>query len=117
MKILLFQAIISISLFFGIWGLLTNVNWISIFQMERIQENTEEKPGELYWKLFNEYEGVIKNIEVLAPLDSILSKIYTSNNIDRTQIKVHIIESDEISTKNQNPGISEKDAMENRELN
>ncbi|MUP39212.1 hypothetical protein [Labilibaculum euxinus] len=115
MKLLLFQAIISISLFFGIWRLLNNVNWISIFKIERIQENTEEKLRELYWELFNEYDAEIKDIEVLAPLDSILSKICTSNNIDRTQIKLHIIKSDEISTSNQDSGIPEKGVMENQE--
>ncbi|WP_461638556.1 hypothetical protein [Labilibaculum euxinus] len=115
MKILLFQAITSISLFFGIWGLLNNVHWIPIFKIEQIQENTEEKLRELYWELFNEYDAEIKDIEVLAPLDSILSKICTSNNNDRTQIKLHTNKSDEISTSNQNSGIPEKGVMENQE--
>jgi predicted Zn-dependent protease len=97
MKKLLFQAIISISLFFSIWVLLSNINWITIFQVEQVQQNTEEKLGVLYWELFNEYDGEIKDIEVLAPLDSILSRICPSNDIDRSQIKLHIVKSDEIN--------------------
>jgi predicted Zn-dependent protease len=97
MNKLILQAGTTIALFFVMWFGLSQVNWIKHLRIDEVQQNTEEKLGELYWELFNEYDGEVKDVKILAPLDSILREICTANDIDPEEIKMHIVENDEIN--------------------
>lgn len=97
MKKILFQVSILIALFFGTWFTLNQLDWMRIFKVKQMEQTTEEKLGNLIWDLFNRHEKEIRNKKITDPLDSILSKICLKNNIDRKQIKLHIIQGDEIN--------------------
>ena len=93
----LIQGVIIIALFFCTWLSLSTINWVTIFKIEHLTNVTEEKLGDIYWDMIKSNEKEIQNIEVTLPLDSILSKICISNNIDKNIFKLHVIESDEIN--------------------
>lgn len=97
MKKILFQILIIITLFFSVWFALSKIDWMSLFKVEQITNSTEKKLGDLIWELYNKSEKEIKNEKATLPLDSILNKICILNKIDRSQIKLHLINSEEIN--------------------
>src|SRR5688572_15007542 len=96
MKVL-FQFAVIAALFFVLWFSLSKVNWVSVFKIEQAKKASEEKLGDMIWELIGKSEKEIKGKKAVMPLDSIVSKICTSNDIDRSLIKLHIIKSDEIN--------------------
>ncbi|MDP2207255.1 MAG: M48 family metallopeptidase [Bacteroidota bacterium] len=97
MKKIFFQASLIIALFLVTWFALSKVDWIAIFYIEQVSKTMEEKLGDLFEDFFIKSGKEIQHKEVTLPLDSILSKICVSNGIDQSQVKLHIIESDEIN--------------------
>lgn len=95
MKKLLLQAILLIALFFASWFLLNKIDWMKLFRVEHLTQTTEEKLGDLYWEMISSSEQEIRSKKVTLPLDSILTVICTSNDIDKSKIKLHVIESSE----------------------
>lgn len=94
---LFFQIIAVVALFFGTWFVLSRVDWLKIFKVEQASKKTEEKLGNLFWEVFSQSEKEIHNEKITLPVDSILTSICNANGIDRKEIKLHVIKSDEIN--------------------
>ncbi len=97
MKKIFFQGAVSILLFFGTWFILTKIDWVSVFKVQKATDKTEEKLGDLFWKIVQETEKENKNPFVINSIDSIVNQICTSNKIDRKFIKIHIINKDDVN--------------------
>lgn len=97
MKKPIIQGIITILLFFGTWYTLTQIDWMKIFKVQQVTDKTEQKLGELFWEVFKKTEKEITNKLTVNSIDSIVTHICKSNNIDREKIKVHILSKDEIN--------------------
>jgi predicted Zn-dependent protease len=97
MNKILFQVTIFVSSFFTIWFVLSKVDWMSIIHVEEITKTSEKKLGDMLWFFYTKEEKEIKNENTRIPLDSILTKICTPNHIDKNQIKLHLIQSDEVN--------------------
>ncbi|MEY4931655.1 MAG: hypothetical protein RI909_2379 [Bacteroidota bacterium] len=97
MKKVIFQGLIIIAIFFATLFTLRQINWMSLFQVEQATEKLEEKLGDLFWDVFNKSENEIRNITIKSGIDSIVSKLCDKNRLDRSRIKVHILNKDEIN--------------------
>lgn len=97
MRKIVIELIISVALLLGLWVLLSQVDWMTLFKIEQTTKSTEEKIGDLFWDLLSKSETEISSTSVVAPIDSMLSLICTKNNIDRTKIKFHLLHKDEIN--------------------
>lgn len=97
MKKTLIQGIITIALFFATWFVLTQIDWVRIFKVQKLTDKTEEKLGELFWEVFQRTEKENKNLFVASSVDSIVTKICFANKIERELIKVHILDKDDIN--------------------
>ena len=97
MKKITFQALIIAAIFFSSWYILSRVNWVTIFNVEEITDNTEEILGDLYWDMISQSEDVIINKDITLPVNLILDRICLSNNIDPDEIKLHIIKNSELN--------------------
>lgn len=86
-----------IMIFFVGWLALSKVDWITIFKIEQINKNTEEKLGDLFWDLFNKPDNEIHDRNIKTVVDSLLTRICESNSLDQTKIKLHIVKNDEIN--------------------
>lgn len=84
-------------LFFLIWFGIDRIDWMTIFQVEKTSKNIEEKLGELYWDILKKVNKEITDKEVVAPLDSLLTRICERNDIDRKKIKLHLVDKDEVN--------------------
>jgi beta-barrel assembly-enhancing protease len=97
MKKVLIQGLILIVLFFSTWFLLTQVEWMSVLNVNKVTDKTEEKLGELFYDIFKKSERENMNPFVVSSIDSIVYKICSENGIDKQIIKVHIFDNDEIN--------------------
>lgn len=93
----LFQFAIIVALFFLIWFGFSKVNWYKILRIERVTKSTEEKLGNLYWDIISKSEEEVKTLAILKPIDSLVSKLCASNNIDEKKLKIHIVNKDVIN--------------------
>ena len=97
MKKIIFQFFVLVALFFGLWFLFGNINWMSAFKIEKLTDDTEIKIGKAVWDLYKKTEKENKDEKAVNALDSIVDKICSNNNINRETIKVHIIIKDDIN--------------------
>lgn len=97
MKKIIIQGAITILLFFGIWYALKQIDWVTVFKVQKTTDKTEQKLGELFLEVFTQTEEENKNTHVVNSIDSIVTHICKSNKIDREKIKVHVLNKDEIN--------------------
>ncbi len=97
MKKTIIQGAITLMLFFGSWFLLTKINWVRVFNVQKVTDKTEEKLGDLFWETFQKNEQENKNPFVIKTIDSMVSRICTANNINRESIKVHVFIKEDIN--------------------
>lgn len=97
MKKPIIQGLITILLFFVTWYTLTQIDWMKIFKVQKITDKTEQKLGELFWEVFKKSEKEIKNTHVVNSVDSIVTHICKANKIDRSKLKIHVLEKEDIN--------------------
>jgi len=97
MKKIFLQGAIIVLLFFSALFCLRQVNWMSLFQIQQLSENTEHELGDVLLDVILKTEKEIGNHQVTNAVDSIVSRICESNNIVKDQIKIHVIDKDEIN--------------------
>lgn len=95
MKKVIIQGLSLFILFFSSWFILTQVDWLDLFEVEQNAQKTEEKLGELFLEVFTNKEVENDNDFIMKSVDSIANKICKANNIDRELLKIHIINKDE----------------------
>ena len=82
MKLVL-QFVVLITLFFSTWFGLSKIDWVEVLTIDEVSQNTEVKLGEVFWDLIRKGEKEIDNPEINSTLDSLLTKICESNQIDK----------------------------------
>jgi beta-barrel assembly-enhancing protease len=97
MKKIFLQIFVLVSIFFLVLFLSRKVNWIKLFQIDKITKSTEEKLGDLIWETYSSTTTEITSYKIINTVDSIVNKICDANDIDSSQIKIHVIEKDEIN--------------------
>lgn len=83
--------------FFGIWLLLAQIDFVSIFKIKEVKSNTETSIGDIIWDQIEKTEDIIYNDSIVSTLDSLLLPLCEENFIERDSLKVHIIDKDEIN--------------------
>lgn len=83
--------------FFALWFGLSQVDFVTIFNIRESRGETEEKLGRLIWETIEETETIIRTDSVTAPLDKLFSHIAKENDIDAGDIHVHIIRDTEVN--------------------
>jgi predicted Zn-dependent protease len=97
MKRLIIQAFISVVLFIFIWFALSKIDWINVFNVQRMSKQTDEEIGDIFWEVIKKSEKENTDKYTLISIDSIVNHVCRSNQLIRTKIKIHILENDEIN--------------------
>lgn len=97
MKKILGQGLVVVGLFLGTWWLLSKIEWVSIFRIEKISREAEKKLGALMLEVFQQDSKQIKDSFATRTLDSVVNRICMANGIDRTTINVHLLASKDIN--------------------
>jgi len=97
MKKAIIQGVVTISIFLGCWFVLSRVDWLKIFRVQQITEETEQKIGDLFWGVFEKSEEEIKDVQVINSIDKLVTHICKANKIDRSKLKIHVLKKDDIN--------------------
>lgn len=97
MRKVIFQGLISFFLIIGTWCTLTQINWLKLFRINELKHISEQKLGEFIWDAYITDEDINNSKIVNEGLDSIVNHICLSNNLNCENIKLHIINKDEVN--------------------
>jgi predicted Zn-dependent protease len=95
MQKIIIQFLLLVAVFFTTWFVLNQVDWMQLFQVEETGDKLEEKIGDLYVGLFAADEVLERDL--INPIDSLLSKICEANDLDRDEIKFHLVENSAVN--------------------
>jgi len=73
------------------------VDWVAIFNPQKISKTTEEKLGELYWEIISKMEKEVKNDSITIPIKKLFNKIADKNELDITELKIHVLQNEQIN--------------------
>ena len=93
----LFQGLVIVILFFGMFFGLSKIDFVSLFEIEKRTTSAENNIGDLIWDQIQKTEDVILNDSIVKTLDKILLPICNANDINRDSLKVHIVDKDEVN--------------------
>ncbi|MDP5097169.1 MAG: M48 family metallopeptidase [Flavobacterium sp.] len=91
------KGLVVIALFFGVWMLLSQINFVKHFKVKEAKTGTEKTLGDIIWNEIEATETIIFDDSIVNTLDSLLLPICKENNIVRDSLKVHIIDKDEVN--------------------
>lgn len=94
----LFLSLLIIVVFFaGLGYLISSVDWVKTFKLEKITQKTEQQLGDLLWETYSKREKEIKDPIVVKAVDSLVTRICLANGIDRETITVYIFDKSDIN--------------------
>lgn len=91
------QLFILLTTFFATWLALSQFDYISFFEIEAKEQKLEKALGELVWDAMSESEQEITDTALTSPIQNILDRICEANNLDKSHIKLHVLENSEIN--------------------
>jgi predicted Zn-dependent protease len=97
MKKALLQGLTLVLLFFGSWFLLSQVDWLDLLQVKKVSSKTEERLGKMFYSVFRKSDREVRDPLVVHAMDSIINQICTSNNIERSVLKVHVLDNEQVN--------------------
>jgi predicted Zn-dependent protease len=91
------QLLALVLFFFGMWFGLSKIDWVTILNVKKAAQSTEEKLGKLLWEVFRKQDDENRSPELSAKIDSLVDYICDENSIDRKKIKLHVLQNDEVN--------------------
>jgi predicted Zn-dependent protease len=95
MKKTLVQAIVLLLLITGVYLLVSRVDWMKLFRIEKMSDALEKKVGDIVWEGMKE-QSVEAGSEYNR-VDILVTALCKSNGINRKKIKVHIMGDNEVN--------------------
>lgn len=93
----LIKGLSIVVVFFGIWFLLSQIDFITFFKIDKAKSATEKGIGDMIWDQIKTTEDIIVNDSIAKSLDKLLKPLCKENGIERDSLKVHIIKKDEVN--------------------
>lgn len=95
-KILIQFAVLVIS-FFGLWFLLSRIDFVNRDQVEKFAAESEQKLGEVILESITLTSGEVNNKKLKALLDSIKTRLCEGKQLDCGKIKLHLVRNSEVN--------------------
>lgn len=97
MKKTFLQGVTTVAIFVLVWFIATQVNWIELFQTEKVGSKIEEELGETIWKIIENDQVIIDNESVEEKIDSIVGIICRENYLPGNEFKVYVVKNDDVN--------------------
>lgn len=97
MEKILIQFFVIVISFFGVWFLLSRIDFVHEEDVQKFARESEQKLGELILKSITATSDEIENEKAKGVLDSIKTRLCKAKGIDCDRIKIHLIRSSEIN--------------------
>lgn len=94
---ILYQLGVSLILFFGLWFLLSQINYTKHVDFNRIGEENEKKLGDLIYNTITQGSDPVESDSVKLLIDRIKKRICLPNDIDPEKIRIEVVMKDEIN--------------------
>lgn len=91
------QAAVLIALFFGTWFLLSQVDYIKIFNLKDRIEVSEKKLGDKLWEFYSGAEREETDSVLIQNVQLIKNRLCHSNRIDTASLKLHVFRKSEVN--------------------
>lgn len=91
------KGLIIVISFFGLWFLLSQIDFVKHFKVREISNKTESSIGDIIWEDIERNEDVVYDETIISTIDSLLLPLCEKNDIERDSLKVHILINDEIN--------------------
>ncbi|SEM13502.1 Peptidase family M48 [bacterium A37T11] len=96
-KLILFQGLLLVALFFASWGIVSQVHWMQVLHIQELSEKSEKKLSELILSSIERQGEEVTDINARGALDSIITGICTANKLDRNKITYHLLYNKEVN--------------------
>lgn len=93
----LFKGLSIVATFFGIWFLLSQIDFITFFKIDKAKSATEKGVGDMIWDQIKRSEDIMVNDSITKSLDKLLKPLCKENGIERDSLKIHIVKKDEVN--------------------
>ena len=94
---ILTQLVVIVVSFFGLWFLLSQIEYIGEGDMHRFTQESEKKLSEMILESITNTHEEIENEKVKAILDSIKVRLCEAKKLDCDKIKIHLVRNSEIN--------------------
>lgn len=91
------QGFALLSSFLITWFVLSQINWIELFNLEASSDKIEQKLGEQLWEVYSRGADEVTNDTIIQSMDSLVHSICSANGIDVDKIKLRVLEKDEVN--------------------
>lgn len=86
-----------VALFLGAFYMVKKVDWMKLFHVERFTKSADQKINQLFLKAFIQDNKVLYDTALTNPVDSILTRICDRNQINRSDVKLYLVQSDDVN--------------------
>lgn len=89
--------IILLILFFGMWFLLSKVDFVEIFKVKKIAQDTERKLGSIVLESIKESRDELESKAVKNAVEKIKNRLCEANGINDSTIRLYIIVNNDVN--------------------
>lgn len=93
----LFKGLSLLFCFLGIWILLSQIDFVTFFKIDKAKTTAEKSVGDLIWNEIKKTEQVIVSDSISQTVEKLLKPLCKENGIERDSLKVHIIKKDAVN--------------------
>ncbi|HRI78817.1 MAG TPA: M48 family metallopeptidase [Cyclobacteriaceae bacterium] len=97
MKKIVFQFLVLVVLFLGMWYGLSQIKYVDADELEQFSRKSERKLSELILDALQNRDKELQSDSIVALIDSIGRRICTANAIEYDSIRVHLILNSDIN--------------------
>ena len=89
------QALVSCAIFVMVLFGFAQIDWLSVLSLN--DGLLEKKLGDMYWSYYMQQGDYIEDDELLLPIDSLVNHICEANGIEREEIKLHLLKTENVN--------------------
>lgn len=93
----MFQGVLLVAILALVFIGLSQIDWLTLFQVEKISQKTEESLGEILYDSFTENYDECNDAYLVNSVDSLVKAIGDANDMDLSNLKLHVLYSDEVN--------------------
>lgn len=97
MKKLFFLVLFIAVVFGGCYYVFNQINWKGLFGVKQITAELDQKLGDVFWDSYRSEMVEVKDQKMIDPIRQMVDQLCTVNGIDKSSIRVHVVENKEIN--------------------
>lgn len=83
--------------FFLVWFGFSQIDFVKHFETEKRANDTADEVGDFLWETIEKSEEIIYRDSIVSPVEKLVYHLAQENDIDKKEIKVHVVRKDEIN--------------------